>query len=624
MIRKVLDFLIENKKIVICSSVLFILLLISLCIFVFPASVNARALKGLNANNMTQKKLTRVLGKPDEKTETEMVWYENKFARLHKKVERESEKYDLKDVKSVLEKASFDDYEKELKKYKKLWRDYRTMLDMPHKRIIATIGYDSRGEKVVTSVVFDSQYKIPYSKSDLSELVYLDGLFSSKGSNAPLNNSFSLSKKAIKSVIISGDNCNEITGEIKYDDGSYQIKRISSSLINDSKTIYWSDAYGSYKSETSIIHNYENDYDCKDRVCLICGFVKNAVTKHNLVDDKCLCSICSSSVHELDDNCLCLRCGVTAHGIKNGVYCRHDNDLYFGEYPQTEIKDNVLISKLNELAGELPNLLFSKNWTSYKYHHYVVGYTISMWYIDVEYSGLKYRGVYFKQYRPATTEAFSAAKNSYQPENGYNASNAFQNTVYWFAYEPVKWNIISVDNNVATILSDVALDSQPYQEWVSINEYNSSKGVPKKTSAENYQYSTIRSWLNSSFYNAAFDVFQKNIIKTTEIENESSDGNNASLMDKIYLLSKKEYDSFNKSMWKRPSDYAKSQGCHCYIIDDENNNGNCMWRLRNDETVLAYQYKDKGKALILTYTYGSKWKYIDTGVGIVPVLRIQL
>ena len=93
--------------------------------------------------------------------------------------------------------------------------------------------------------------------------------------------------------------------------------------------------------------------------------------------------------------------------------------------------------------------------------------------------------------------------------------------------------------------------------------------------ANNYEYSTIRKWLNETFYETAFTELQKSIIFTTYVSNsfESTgvtlSSNNIAkryvcynTLDKVFLLS---YDELLANLdrieqKKIPTDYAKSQG----------------------------------------------------------------
>ena len=62
-----------------------------------------------------------------------------------------------------------------------------------------------------------------------------------------------------------------------------------------------------------------------------------------------------------------------------------------------------------------------------------------MYYIDIDIDNddsYDYRGVYFTRYRPLSTESPS---ESIQPLNGYEIE-----TTYWFKYEPIEWDVLTI------------------------------------------------------------------------------------------------------------------------------------------------------------------------------------
>lgn len=286
--------------------------------------------------------------------------------------------------------------------------------------------------------------------------------------------------------------------------------------------------------------------------------------------------------------------------------------ILFGSYPQTEVTDSAITTALNDMRGTLPTSSNSYDWTSYRYHvsRYVSNF---MWYIDLEYSGEKYRGVYFTSYRPNFTIYPSSTSNSYQDDNGYSTG-----TVYWFKYEPIKWRILTESDGKAMILSELMLDNQQY-------DYDGSY-------SNNYANSTIRRWLNDTFYNTAFGALQQAIIETTEVDNSVySTGYSSNpyacqnTFDKVFLLSYRE--AINSSYgfstsWpssptrqKQGSDYCKAQGSRTY------SNGNGYWWLRSpsdNSSVYAWFVGNVGSLNYRNFVY-------DTGHGgVVPALVICL
>ena len=263
-----------------------------------------------------------------------------------------------------------------------------------------------------------------------------------------------------------------------------------------------------------------------------------------------------------------------------------EKSIYFGNYPQTEIKDETLIMELNKKAGTLPNKENTYNWIDYDY--YVRGKIKSyMYYIDIKLDGNKYRGVYFTRYRPYDTTTDS---NTYQDNNGYSIK-----TTYWFKYEKVKWNILKTENGKALIVSDLILDSQDYYYSESLRSDATDYQGNTTTStvyANNYMYSHIREWLNETFYDATFNASEKGIIETTTVDNSAattSSGSNiyacSNTNDKMFLLSYQDYTTYSVlsgTTALQGTDYAKSQGLYV-------SSGNSYNWLRSPFNVVNYR-----------------------------------
>ena len=320
---------------------------------------------------------------------------------------------------------------------------------------------------------------------------------------------------------------------------------------------------------------------------------------------------------------------------KWSAYNKQGKYVYFGTYPQTEVTDDTTKSALSALAGTLPDSSNTRNWNSYGY--YLNGSVSDyMWYIDLEYSGEKYRGVYFTSYRPDLTTSSSSTSNSYQDDNGYNTS-----IIYWFKYEPIKWRILKETNNEALILCEMIIDSQNYY----ITSNGGTRTIDGKTVYENnYEHSTIRAWLNDTFYNTAFTSLEKELILKTTVDNSArstnpannatafNSGNNsnacANTEDYIFLLSEQEvttsaygfnadYSNYDTVRRKQNTDYAKSQGCY---TETGSYAGNGWWWLRSP------CYGSSNFASYVYY-YGSTrsiYYVLRTDHGVVPALKISL
>ncbi len=57
-------------------------------------------------------------------------------------------------------------------------------------------------------------------------------------------------------------------------------------------------------------------------------------------------------------------------------------------------------------------------------------------------------------YRPNLTYGTSSSADSYQDNNKYKT-----NTVYWFKYEPLKWVVLSQDDDGLFVMSAKVIDS---------------------------------------------------------------------------------------------------------------------------------------------------------------------
>ena len=182
--------------------------------------------------------------------------------------------------------------------------------------------------------------------------------------------------------------------------------------------------------------------------------------------------------------------------------------IEFGLYPQSEVTDSALKSKLNSQ---------SLSWKSYGYYYGDGGNFGSskpadtMKYTDIIYNGEKYRGVKFSEYRAAYITAASGYGGTPQATNGYKTD-----VVYWFKYEPLEWRVLDPDKGF--LLCESLVDSQSFVNtpyWKDNNgdgDFNSNEiyGDAGCTYLHyDYPHSSINEWLNSTFYNTAFSEGEK-------------------------------------------------------------------------------------------------------------------
>lgn len=152
----------------------------------------------------------------------------------------------------------------------------------------------------------------------------------------------------------------------------------------------------------------------------------------------------------------------------------------------------------------------------------------------------------------------------------------------FFRYDPIKWRVLDRDGDDLFVVADVALDDQQY--------HTSGDSIT-------WEDSTIRRWLNGTFYNRAFSSDEQSFIKTTDVvnndnKNYGTNGGNDT-QDKIFLLSEdevygtyapmygfaKSYNTYDTARQFKSSTYAKAMGIWSSI--DSSSLGNCGWWLRS-------------------------------------------
>ncbi len=225
--------------------------------------------------------------------------------------------------------------------------------------------------------------------------------------------------------------------------------------------------------------------------------------------------------------------------------------IEFGSYPQSEVKDSDLITKI-EAAGE------NEAWVDYNYYagtgedsdgnmKPVEG---MMLYKDISCCENMYRAVWIRMYRPFNSFSTSSALNTWQDDNGYYMGN-----VYYFKYEPLTWKIL--DPSEGYVMCNQIIDSQAYQNFIYYNGEESYNSKDCMAYASDWITSSLRQWLNYDFYNSAFTAEEKAQISTSHLENKStysSKYDSADTYDKIFPIS--YYDVIRTSYGFNPSNYA--------------------------------------------------------------------
>lgn len=223
--------------------------------------------------------------------------------------------------------------------------------------------------------------------------------------------------------------------------------------------------------------------------------------------------------------------------------------IEFGSYPQSKVTDTGLITVLNSLVT---------SWTSYGYYSGdgTVGsmqQSDFMKYADVTYKGKKYRSVYKTQGRPTYTYGKTSQNNGYPVQ-------------YWYEFSPIKWAVFDVENNL--VISKIALDAQSFSNTIYRNGTNNND-TEKPIFANDYESSSIRSWLNEDFYNTAFSDSEQKQIQATLLDNSAYNNNtyfdgNATI-DKVFLPSYNDF-SYLGQLYRNKCRLLSHEGV-AYAVD---------------------------------------------------------
>ena len=217
---------------------------------------------------------------------------------------------------------------------------------------------------------------------------------------------------------------------------------------------------------------------------------------------------------------------------KEPVISEDGKTVYYGFYPQTNVKDQSIISQLETLT---PN---SNGW--------------------VEYSGEYY-----------TKEKANVYNNeTYKFDNGTTITHG---SSYWFKCEPIQWNILSGEDGHINLVSTMLLDTSKYYD-----NYLNRTIDEDLVYSNNYKESTVRSFLNGEFYDKAFSI-NNSYVKEVVVSNsgETTDSNNneyvsENTQDKVYLASYRDYlnssygfestNGLSTSRSCKTTDYTRARG----------------------------------------------------------------
>lgn len=223
-------------------------------------------------------------------------------------------------------------------------------------------------------------------------------------------------------------------------------------------------------------------------------------------------------------------------------YTRDSEYIYFGEYPQTIKESSVTVSNTQDARG------------------YFLGSD----------------GYYYAKV------VASPCGSDYKFSNEWAVTSG---TTYYFKVEPIRWRILTTEEDNALILCDSIIAKHGYDDSTNMEAFE----------YDYYNISDIRAWLCTTFYENAFTELQREIILTTTVDNseysagyDSFDANDTE--DKLFLLSYREVNNTDYGFIgsdltddtesrMQTSDYARATGA--YMSTDSANYGNGCWWLRS-------------------------------------------
>ncbi|MGN0325722.1 MAG: DUF6273 domain-containing protein [Lachnospiraceae bacterium] len=178
--------------------------------------------------------------------------------------------------------------------------------------------------------------------------------------------------------------------------------------------------------------------------------------------------------------------------------------------------------------------------------------------------------------------------------------------------EPIKWYVLNAGGGKALLLSVYILDCKPYDD--------NNAGVT-------WENCTLRSWLNSEFYNTAFGDDEKSHIILSNIENNAANSTD----DYIFLLSNEELEPYVDEDWitlsgihkylnAAPTPYALANGVYEFPDDSfgdmEIYYGGRLWS-RTPGCVLDVDYSYGGMCVLGTIPVN------DSETGVRPAMWVD-
>lgn len=289
---------------------------------------------------------------------------------------------------------------------------------------------------------------------------------------------------------------------------------------------------------------------------------KYSLCEKHTTDSYCVCTKCGKTSHKVTSGCSCSKCGELHALMLDNGYCKHDRYVYFGYYPQAIKSNSVSI-----------------------------------------YSGSADKNGYFtgtdnKKYAKVVASPYSS-KYTFSTGN-----TIIKDSVYYFKVEPIKWLVLAEEDEKALLRCENIIDRKYF------NLSTDKRTIGGNTIyASNWEYSSLRAWLNDTFYETAFDNLAQTLIQSTYLDNKNmanlytekqteiyvKSQNNT--YDKVFLLSEKDmykseygFSSYPTipARTKSASDYVKALGLRV----SSSNLGSCWLRSPHHEIKVRNVYED--------------------------------
>lgn len=194
--------------------------------------------------------------------------------------------------------------------------------------------------------------------------------------------------------------------------------------------------------------------------------------------------------------------------------------------------------------------------------------------------------------------------------------------------EPIEWEVLSVEENRALLVSKYVLDVQPYHN--------------RDDEDVDWSTCTLRVWLNNDFLNTAFAENEQERIATVEISDHEGETNT---LDKIFILKFEEYTKYYTVIYEGYGDkycqklvvdatpYAKKKGVFTQKMTKSNIKRLSEGGVKYSDDIIgkrgaAYWERFKGHGYwtgnISAYGHEDDCHYITaTDIGVRPALYVE-